>query len=150
MHTVNIITIIMCSIPTQILEKILMYLTFEDIVSLNLVCQRLTQIIRESGRMWKHLLWTMYPGASLLKYPVNKYPFGNAYEETFTENCSNTNNANNGKYDEGVELSDSSDSEPRKVAKTMCSQIEKAKNYWKRQFRSRHSIGINSKNWVER
>ena len=131
------------------MENIWLYLSFDDIVSLNLVCQRFSQITRESGRIWKHLLWTMYPGASLLKYPV-KCQSEYANEETSLQKNNDIHDESNGKYNDSGKDINSQEFESPKIAKKICLQIQNTTNYWKRQFGSRHSIGIHSKSWVAR
>merc|ERR1719322_1013822 len=59
----------MMDVPDEILEKILLFLSFEDVTSLSLVCKRLSELVQNSGRIWKYLLWKMYPGTSIIEYP---------------------------------------------------------------------------------
>ena len=123
-----------------------MLLPFDDITSLTLVCQRFSEIVKNSSSIWKHLLWSMYPGTSLLKY-------SNAKSSPYN------NNDNSGDLDVLAESNlahidqdagNSKDTDSPKLIKRLCLQMQRTNNYWKRQFGSRHSIGVLAKQWITR
>ena len=139
-----------------------MFVSFDDIVSLSVVCQRLSEVIQNSGPLWKHLLWSMYPGTSLVQYAKMRSASGKAFEtiqnmhEDKDHVCSKTSiNKNLECLNETQikrlkNISSHEEFDSPNVAKKLCLQIKNTKNYWKRQFGSRHSIGVLAKEWMDR
>ena len=123
-----------------------MLLPFDDIASLTLVCKRFSEIVKNSSSIWKHLLWSMYPGTSLLKYSKAKSSPYN-YNDNFgdLEVLAESSTAH---IDQDV--GNSKDTDSPKLIKRLCLQMQRTNNYWKRQFGSRHSIGVLAKQWITR
>ena len=130
----------------QILENILMLLPFDDIASLTLVCQRFSEIVKNSSSIWKHLLWSMYPGTSLLKYSNAKSSPYNYNDNPGDLDVLAESNIAHIDQDAG----NSKDTDSPKLIKRLCLQMQRTNNYWKRQFGSRHSIGVLAKQWITR
>ena len=142
-----------------------MFLSYDDVVSLTLVCQRLFHNIQNSSRLWKQLLWSMYPGASILHYSKTKETSNNITEELsstctpVSKSCHSINGnniletvaADKTKLTSIEDIKKSQqDTDSPKSAKKLCLQIINTNNYWKRQFGIRHSIGFLAKEWVSR
>ena len=118
-----------------------MLLPFDDITSLTLVCQRFSEIVKNSSSIWKYLLWSMYPGTSLLKYSNAKSSPHNYNEDVLAEShIAHTDQ----------DAGNSKDTDSPKLIKRLCLQMQRTNNYWKRQFGSRHSIGVLAKQWITR
>ena len=140
-----------------------MFVSFDDIISLSVVCQRLSEVIQNSGPLWKHLLWYMYPGTSLLKYAKMRSASGKAYEHIQNAHLVKDNDHLGASMNQNVDCLNATQIKHLKnnkssceefhspnVAKKLCLQIKNTKNYWKRQFGSRHSIGVLAKEWMDR
>ena len=123
-----------------------MLLSFDDIASLTLVCQRFSEIVKNSSSIWKQLLWSMYPGTSLLKYSnVKSSPYND------NDNLGDLDvNAESNITDTDQDAGSSKDTDSPKLIKRLCLQMQRTNNYWKRQFGSRHSIGLLAKQWITR
>ena len=123
-----------------------MLLPFDDIASLTLVCQRFSEIVKNSSSIWKHLLWSMYPGTSLLKYSNAKSSPYNYNDNIGDLDVLAESNIAHIDQDAG----NSKDTDSPKLIKRLCLQMQRTNNYWKRQFGSRHSIGVLAKQWITR
>lgn len=136
-----------------------MFLSLDDVASLSLVCKRLFLVVQDSRRIWKKLLWAMYPGTSFLEYQsqysrddsdeYNILAAGlhqNELKDEFTEPSSKkaheSTNIANPLSEEKSSVSQLSD-----VTDKFHSKIQ---NYWKRQFGNRYSIGIRAQQWLQR
>ena len=149
---------ILPSISFQILEKILLFLSLDDVASLSLVCKRLSDLVQNSGRIWKYLLWAMYPGTSIIEYP--KQNLKNDLDEfeltSVVKDKDEFSEPSSKKLHESIEKSNQSNVE-NAVASNLGGttrfidlQIQNSKNFWKRQFGNRHSIGLRAKEWLQR
>ena len=139
-----------------------MLLSFDDIVSSSLVCQRLSEIIQNSSPLWKQLLWSMYPGTSLVQYGKTRSASCDGFEYNKNIHLAGANNHVESPSNDPGSLhtqmerlrnkynSKHEELEPSNVAKKLCLQIKNAKNYWKCQFGSRHAIGLLAKEWMGR
>ena len=135
-----------------------MFLSLDDVASLSLVCRRLSDLVQNSGRIWKYLLWAMYPGTSIIEYPKqnlqndpDEYDFTSIVKDKdeFLEPSSK-------KLHESSEKSNQSNVDNTDAAnvygktKFINPQIQNSKNFWKRQFGNRYSIGLRAKEWLQR
>ena len=150
--------IILQSISFQILEKILLFLSLDDVASLSLVCKRLSDLVQNSGRIWKYLLWAMYPGTSIIEYPkqnlqndLSEYDF-----TTIVKDKDEFSEPSSKKLHESIEKSNQSNvknaavSNVGETTKFIDLQIQNSKNFWKHQFGNRYSIGLRAKEWLQR
>ena len=136
-----------------------MFLSLDDVASLSLVCKRLFLVLQDSRRIWKYLLWAMYPGTSFLEYQnqISKdhsddYDFRAAVlhrdelKDEFSEPSSK-------KVHESTDISNLLSEEKSSVSElieTTDKFNSKIQNYWKRQFGNRYAIGIRAKHWLQR
>ena len=139
-----------------------MLLSFDDVVSLSLVCQRLSEITQNSGPLWKQLLWSMYPGTSLVQYRKMRSASCEGFEQNKNLHLVRDNNQLESPSNDPGYLhtqmerikdkynGNNEELEPPNVAKKLCLQIKNVKNYWKCQFGSRHAIGLLAKEWMGR
>ena len=135
-----------------------MFLSLDDVASLSLVCKRLSDLVQNSGRIWKYLLWAMYPGTSIIEYPkqnpqndLDEYDFTSIVKDKdeFSEPSSK-------KLHESIDKSNQSNVENTAASNVVGNtkfinlQIQNSKNFWKRQFGNRYSIGLRAKEWLQR
>ena len=140
------------------MEKILLFLSFEDVTSLSLVCKRLSELVQNSGRIWKYLLWKMYPGTSIIEYPKqNSQDDSNEYNlSTLEQNSDEFLEPSSKKLHESIDTSNLSNNEKSTsssistATEMIGNRMENSKNYWRRQFGNRYSIGLQAKKWLQR
>ena len=104
----------------------------------------------------------MYPGTSLLQYPKMTYDKNTVdliekphtgVDESLKKSNDKSNdlfNKLNGELITNERDHDTEVLESPKIIKKLHVQIKNTENYWKRQFSSRHSIGILAKEWLGR
>ena len=100
----------------------------------------------------------MYPGSSIIEYPkqnlqsdLDEYDFTSILKDKdeFSE-------PSNKKLHESIEKSNESNVENKTASnvgdttKFINLRIQNSKNFWKRQFGNRYSIGLRAKEWLQR
>jgi len=146
----------------QVLENIMLRLSYDDVVSMNLVCRRISQVICESGRIWKHLLWKVYPGISFLQYCHNTITKTNRKQPSSNSNA-DLMPPNKVKQPENIQLKkhgtencqnktiDTATSDTAtEIVSADSSSYQTYTNHWKNKFDVRRSIGSRAEQWVAR
>ena len=136
-----------------------MFLQFEDVASLSLVCKRLSEVVQNSGKIWKCLLWAMYPETSLLEYPRQSFSENDTEENdhiTLPQNNDESFEPSSKKAHESTDLSNLHNNECSRISELSTgtndndSKVQNCKNYWKNHFENRYLIGVRAKEWLQR